>query len=70
MITTGEATQITVLMAVNSPCRICGEKLTNEDLDEAYYAGYSKCNTALLAHEKCWESNKPKTEWAYPEDAA
>ena len=38
------------------PCRICGELLTMEDLnDGAVFAGYSDDNSSRSAHRQCWE---------------
>lgn len=53
---------------VGEPCRICGMLITKDDLNKLVYAGYSKNNQARSAHGKCWQENKPKSEWVYSED--
>lgn len=47
------------------PCRICGQNMTVEDIkDESIFTGYSFCNTARLAHKKCY-NNVPMSDWIY-----
>lgn len=54
---------------VGEPCRICGETITKDDLQELVYAGYAKDNKARSAHGKCWNDNKDnKAQWVYSED--
>jgi hypothetical protein len=55
-------------MYANEPCRICGELIEAEEVGDAVYAGYSKGDKSRAAHLSCWRSNKPKEEWAYPQD--
>lgn len=55
-------------MYINEPCRICGKNLTMDDVMDAVFAGYSKDNRSRAAHRACWELNKPKEQWVFPED--
>ena len=50
----------------NEPCRICGELIEPKDLKGLVFAGYSIDNKSRAAHDRCWEKNKPKSEWVYP----
>lgn len=63
------AVNLAMEVYVNEPCRICGELVKLEDLGRLVFAGYSATNYSRAAHGKCWEQEKPKSEWAYPEDA-
>jgi len=55
-------------MYEGEPCRVCGQTIT--DASKAVYAGYSLGDKARSAHEHCWDKNTPKSQWAYPNDAA
>lgn len=60
-------------MYANEPCRVCGVLLTNEDVHtegRVVFAGYSHDNKSRCAHKACWDQNYPKSQWAYPLDAA
>lgn len=60
------AVNIALSMYAGEPCRVCGEEITMKDLNEgAVFADYSKCNRSRAAHKKCWEQNKPMSEWVY-----
>ena len=43
------------LMYADEPCRICGRLITEDDLKEAVFAGYSEDNDGRCAHGRCWE---------------
>lgn len=58
--------RLALAMYANEPCRICGELIRPEDLNDAVFAGYSKYNESRAAHGQCWESKTPISEWAYP----
>lgn len=66
------ASKIALAMYAGEPCRICGELINPEELEDLIYAGYSKGNKSRSAHGSCWakyqEGEKPKEEWAFPED--
>lgn len=55
-------------MYSDEPCRICGKLLSEDDLNDAVYAGYSQGDKSRAAHGECWRANLPKDEWAYPTD--
>ena len=61
---------LTLSMYENEPCRICGEQLTKEAIQEgAVFAGYAKNAASRAAHKQCWnERGDDKASWAYPED--
>jgi hypothetical protein len=53
-------------MYVGEPCRICGEPITREDLDNhTVFAGYSKDNKSRSAHSECWKKNIPAENWVH-----
>lgn len=52
---------------IDEPCRVCGKLIKLSDLKELIFAGYSADNKSRAAHVQCWDQNKPKSEWAYPE---
>ena len=52
------------IMYSNEPCRVCGEIITLNDINNgAVFAGYSKDNKSRTAHKACWDSGKPQAEW-------
>jgi hypothetical protein len=61
-------TDLAMSFYAGEPCRVCGELITRDDLHDLVFAGYSKDNKSRSAHGKCWELNRPKEEWAYPDD--
>lgn len=66
-----QAERLAKAFYADEPCRICGKLITMADIQNgAVYAGYSKDNKSRSAHENCWRNQPPKSEWAYPEDAA
>jgi hypothetical protein len=62
-------TELAISFYVGEPCRICGILMTREALNDAVFAGYSKCNKSRTAHKHCWTQDLPKDIWAYSEDA-
>ena len=52
-------------MYQSEPCRICGEEIRKEDLEDLIFVGYSSCDDSRAAHKECWESDKPESEWVY-----
>lgn len=60
---------LAMAMYVDEPCRICGKMINPGDLRKLKWAGYSACNTSRSAHNQCWQEDKPKSEWAYPQDS-
>jgi hypothetical protein len=64
------ASHIALAMYSGEPCRVCGDLLTREVLSDAVFAGYSDCSRSRAAHGECWREGKPKSEWAFPKDAA
>jgi hypothetical protein len=59
--------EVAISMYVGEPCRICGKPITRDG--GIIFAGYSVDNKARSAHKKCWHSNTPKSQWAYPIDS-
>ena len=60
--------QLVISKYYNTECRICGENLPPEVMDDAVWVGYSESNdNSMLAHKKCWDSNIDKTIWKFPE---
>ncbi len=53
----------------HEPCRICGDLITEADLPELVFAGYSECNTSRTAHGNCWRNQPVKSNWSFPVDA-
>ena len=55
----------------DEPCRLCGKRLTMDDLrNGAVFAGYSSDNTARAAHKACWlrspsVDKKPNADWVH-----
>lgn len=46
---------LAISMYVGEPCRICGAKITIEDIkDGAVFVGYNEDNTSRSAHRRCW----------------
>lgn len=43
-----------LMMYANEPCRICGLTITEEQVIDAVFAGYSDDNSARSAHRDCW----------------
>lgn len=56
-------TQNILNMYANEPCRICGELITREQVNDIVFAGYSQDNSSRAAHGECWEKNIPVEEW-------
>ena len=60
--------RLAIGMYVGEPCRICGELLTMEDMeDNAVWAGYATDGSgARSAHRLCWElrGNDPAS-WSH-----
>lgn len=46
-------------------CRICGAPLTNIDLQDAVFAGYSDDKTSRAAHGLCWRNFVDVAQRAY-----
>ena len=60
--------QFALSMYAGEPCRICGELLTMDDLnDDSVFAGYSSDNAARVAHETCWKRS-PMVDGIVPGD--
>lgn len=61
-------TQVALSMYTKEPCRICGVLITDQDLSELVFAGYSKHNQARAAHGVCWQTRgqDEPTTWSYP----
>ncbi len=59
-------------MYEGEPCRICGEILTKEAIQEgAVFAGYAKNIASRAAHKQCWDEwGSDKASWAFSEDGA
>ena len=53
-----ELAGLAVAMYAGEPCRICGELLTMEDLNDG--AGHSDDNSSRSAHRQCWENSFAK----------
>lgn len=53
-----QAINIALRMYTGEPCRICGEEITMDDIDNgAVFAGYNEDNAARSAHRECWEKH-------------
>lgn len=57
------AAAIALGMYVDEPCRICGERITVEQVGDAVFAGYSKDNMSRGAHKACWDKQIPQEQW-------
>lgn len=63
-----KAIKMALSMYVDEPCRICGQMITWDDINDAVFAGYSTDNKSRSAHGECWRSGLPKHKWQYPFD--
>lgn len=60
------ARNLAAAMYTGEPCRICGENITMEDLENgAVFAGYSADEKARSAHKHCWDKQIPQSEWRH-----
>lgn len=53
---------------LGEPCRICGDRIEEADLDDLVFGGYAKEAASRSAHGMCWREGRDKETWAYPED--
>jgi len=51
---TRDAIGMALAMYANEPCRICGKTITEADVSQALFAGYSQRGSSRSAHRRCW----------------